>query len=138
MQLLTDPPIIFCDEPTTGLDSFSALNVINTLKFLTKSEEASKEMFESHLPVSSDFIPSNEQQSLNKGDELEMVQQQSYRGYCRKAVMCSIHQPNSELFRCFSHIILMHSGECIFEGSATEAETFFSRFYTIFLQLIFI
>lgn len=34
VQLLTEPRILFCDEPTTGLDSFSATNVIHLLKGL--------------------------------------------------------------------------------------------------------
>ncbi|XP_055629792.1 protein brown [Toxorhynchites rutilus septentrionalis] len=33
-ELLTEPDMLFCDEPTTGLDSFSALSVMNTLRRL--------------------------------------------------------------------------------------------------------
>jgi len=32
VQLLNDPPILFCDEITTGLDSYSAAHIVNTLK----------------------------------------------------------------------------------------------------------
>lgn len=35
-ELLTKPTILFCDEPTTGLDSFSAQNLVSTLQLLAK------------------------------------------------------------------------------------------------------
>ncbi|XKL60053.1 hypothetical protein PGB90_001069 [Kerria lacca] len=34
-ELLTDPPLLFCDEPTTGLDSFSALKLMTIMKSMT-------------------------------------------------------------------------------------------------------
>lgn len=37
VQLINDPPILFCDEITTGLDSYSAAHVINTLRRVAKS-----------------------------------------------------------------------------------------------------
>ncbi|KAI5306171.1 hypothetical protein KEM56_002010 [Ascosphaera pollenicola] len=37
VQLLANPSILFCDEPTTGLDAMSALQVIRTLKKLAEN-----------------------------------------------------------------------------------------------------
>lgn len=34
IQLLTEPKILFCDEPTTGLDSYSAVQVVSLLRSL--------------------------------------------------------------------------------------------------------
>ncbi|XP_026681567.1 protein brown [Diaphorina citri] len=40
VQMLTDPPFLFCDEPTTGLDSFSAGTVIAVLRSFTQRGKA--------------------------------------------------------------------------------------------------
>jgi len=37
VELITDPNLIFLDEPTTGLDSFTATSVVDTLKELAQS-----------------------------------------------------------------------------------------------------
>jgi ABC-type multidrug transport system ATPase subunit len=34
--MLTDPGILFCDEPTTGMDSFSASSVVEQLSRLSQ------------------------------------------------------------------------------------------------------
>uniref|UniRef100_A0A2S2Q8W2 Protein scarlet n=1 Tax=Sipha flava TaxID=143950 RepID=A0A2S2Q8W2_9HEMI len=37
-ELLTDPSFLFCDEPTTGLDSYSAQKVVNIMQRLVSSQ----------------------------------------------------------------------------------------------------
>ncbi|RXG68225.1 Protein white [Armadillidium vulgare] len=34
-EVLTDPPLLFCDEPTTGLDSFMAQTIVSAMKDLS-------------------------------------------------------------------------------------------------------
>lgn len=38
VELLTNPSILFLDEPTTGLDSSTALQVIELLRHLSKTK----------------------------------------------------------------------------------------------------
>jgi ABC-type multidrug transport system ATPase subunit len=37
VELITDPSLIFLDEPTTGLDSFTAFTVVEVMKELAMS-----------------------------------------------------------------------------------------------------
>lgn len=45
-----------------------------------------------------------------------------------KLVVCSIHQPSSEVFACFSHIILMQNGRIAFHGTIEQAEIYFLKY----------
>jgi ATP-binding cassette, subfamily G (WHITE), eye pigment precursor transporter len=53
IQLLTDPLVLFCDEPTTGLDSYSATVVIEKLRAL--SERGMAIVCTIHQPTSGIF-----------------------------------------------------------------------------------
>jgi energy-coupling factor transporter ATP-binding protein EcfA2 len=39
LELITNPSLIFLDEPTTGLDSFSSLSVVNSLQVRERKDE---------------------------------------------------------------------------------------------------
>ncbi|XP_044265632.1 protein scarlet isoform X2 [Tribolium madens] len=81
-ELLTDPPILFCDEPTTGLDSYSAQKIITMMNTMACSG---------------------------------------------KTILCTIHQPSSDIFAIFSQLILMADGRIAFMGSAASALDFFEK-----------
>lgn len=81
-QLLTDPALLFCDEPTTGLDSFSAHKLMSLLR-------------------------SNAAQG--------------------KTIICTIHQPSSELVALFDKLVLLAEGRIAYAGNATGALNFFER-----------
>ncbi|EFA09850.1 Protein scarlet-like Protein [Tribolium castaneum] len=81
-ELLTDPPILFCDEPTTGLDSYSAQKIVTMMNTMASSG---------------------------------------------KTILCTIHQPSSDIFAMFSQLILMADGRIAFIGSAASALDFFQK-----------
>lgn len=60
-------------------------------------------------------------------DEMELMDARNIKSL-PKAILCSIHQPSSETFQRFSHIILMHAGRTVFQGTRDEAITYFSRY----------
>lgn len=82
VQILTDPPLLFCDEPTTGLDSFNARKMVKIMKDMAT------------------------------------------RG---KTVLCTIHQPSSEIFAMFDRLLLLAEGRVAYMGSSVGALEFFDR-----------
>ncbi|CAH2217352.1 jg5661 [Pararge aegeria aegeria] len=79
-ELLIDPGLLFCDEPTTGLDSSSAQKLMTLLRA-----------------------------SAVQG----------------KTVICTIHQPSSELMALFDKLVLLAEGRVAFAGNASGALDFF-------------
>lgn len=81
-ELLTKPTILFCDEPTTGLDSFGAQQLLSTMHALAS------------------------------------------RG---TTIMCTIHQPSSQLFSMFQQVLLLADGRVAFMGTPEQALEFFAE-----------
>ena len=84
-EILTDPQILFCDEPISGLDSHMALMIVNKLANLARQG---------------------------------------------KIVICTIHQPSSQVFERFDKLCLLSEGRTVYFGSREQAFEFFSRFLT--------
>uniref|UniRef100_A0A0K0ECK1 ABC transporter domain-containing protein n=1 Tax=Strongyloides stercoralis TaxID=6248 RepID=A0A0K0ECK1_STRER len=80
-ELLTNPSLLFCDEPTTGLDSYMAGQVVRTLHRLARDTKTT--------------------------------------------IICTIHQPSSDIFESFDRIIFLALGEVAFQGPPSNAIDFF-------------
>lgn len=48
-----------------------------------------------------------------------------------KTVVCTIHQPSSELYSMFDKLLLMAEGRVAFLGTPEEASMFFSEYVSI-------
>ena len=82
VELITQPRILLLDEPTTGLDSASALRIVHMLKDLA-------------------HVHGN-------------------------TVVCTIHQPSSEIFHVFDDLMLLSRGECIYHGETRDSVPYFN------------
>ncbi|XP_069956323.1 protein scarlet-like [Cherax quadricarinatus] len=78
-EILTDPPLLFCDEPTTGLDSYNAKKLVR------------------------------------------MMREMAARG---KTILCTIHQPSTEVFLMFDKLLLLAEGRLAYMGSSSGALQF--------------
>eukprot|EP01100_Stratorugosa_tubuloviscum_P002234 TRINITY_DN1509_c2_g1_i1.p1 TRINITY_DN1509_c2_g1~~TRINITY_DN1509_c2_g1_i1.p1 ORF type:complete len:639 (-),score=286.02 TRINITY_DN1509_c2_g1_i1:94-2010(-) len=83
-ELITDPMLLFLDEPTTGLDSYNSLIVMETLQRLASKQG--------------------------------------------RTVICTIHQPSSNIFQLFDQLMLMSNGKLAYLGPANLAIDYFSTY----------
>jgi len=82
VELITNPSMVFLDEPTTGLDSKTSENVVSLLHDLA-----------------------------NKGG---------------RTIVCTIHQPSSQIFTQFDDLLLLVRGNIIYQGPTASAIDYFA------------
>mmetsp|Transcript_26006 Transcript_26006/g.66028 ORF Transcript_26006/g.66028 Transcript_26006/m.66028 type:complete len:645 (-) Transcript_26006:1612-3546(-) len=81
VEMVTDPQVLFLDEPTTGLDSSTALSLVLSLVKLAKAG---------------------------------------------KTIICTIHQPRSNIFSLFDRLLLLQHGKTVYFGGSGESVDYFS------------
>jgi len=82
VELISNPKLLFLDEPLSGLDSYAAYTLVQALKDLTQSG-----------------VP----------------------------VLCTVHQPSSEIFDMFDDVIMLHDGEVVYHGEVEELPRHFAE-----------
>lgn len=126
VELVTNPPLLFLDEPTTGLDSLTALNVLKTLKQLTRphmhqgKKDGSKDCEMQHQSEGRDAMQASESNAQQQGSTDSSVIGGGV------TVVCSIHQPSSEMFALLDHLLLLSAGYLVYCGPAADAIGYFS------------
>ena len=82
IQMLANPSVLFLDKVTTGLDTSSAFQLVQTLKYL------------------------------------------AYKG---RTIIITIHQPRSEIWGLFNHLILLADGHSLYSGTTARSVPYFER-----------
>lgn len=100
MELLNKPSLLFLDEPTSGLDDHrtSTFTLIITACAGLDSETA--------LSVT------------------RSLHQLASKGRC--TVICTIHQPQPQIFNLFNGLLLLRHGSIVYQGSPSAAISYFA------------
>lgn len=98
VELLSDSPIIFLDEPTTGLDSYNAFEVVNTLNELSSMNKMV--IFTIHQPASEIFPLLNKICVLALGKTVYYGSSEGIFDYFK-----SVKLPIKQNYNPFEHII---------------------------------
>jgi ABC-type multidrug transport system ATPase subunit len=80
VELITNPQVLFLDEPLSGLDSYAAYTLVLAMKRLAGA----------NVPV-----------------------------------LCTVHQPSSEIFEMFDDVVMLHDGEVVFHGPVDVLSGYF-------------
>jgi ATP-binding cassette subfamily G (WHITE) protein 8 (sterolin 2) len=108
IQLLNDPLICLFDEPTTGLDSFTAKHIVQTLKSLTLSD----------TKTVGSLVSSPSSSAMRESINSSPYPSSSFLR--RRTVLMSIHQPRYDIFELIDEVTLLSRGELIWSGPVKE------------------
>lgn len=114
VELLSDSPIIFLDEPTTGLDSFNAYEVVNTLNELSDMNKIV--IFTIHQPASEIFPLLNKICVLALGKTVYFGPSANIYKYFEH-----VRLPIKENYNPFEHLIEVTNLSCVEENLVSSA-----------------
>lgn len=154
IQLLSNPAICLLDEPTTGLDAFTARKIVLTLRDLVQGKltglyqagptgrenvsQDTREIFHSSdmlnrhtrtTDVSATMYPSftTPRDTNSSGYNPSSSPSQSSTTSVRKTVILSIHQPRYDIFAAIDEVILLSRGQLVWAGNSEQMLEHFSR-----------
>ncbi|VDN44549.1 unnamed protein product [Gongylonema pulchrum] len=119
-EILTNPSLLFADEPTTGIDSYMAYHVVKVLENLS-SISGKTIICTIHQPASDIFEMFDRVLFLANG-RVAFLGSSNFTG---KTIICTIHQPASDIFEMFDRVLFLANGRVAFLGAPAEAIKFF-------------
>jgi hypothetical protein len=109
VELVVKPALVFLDEPTSGTSTknkhllfrpLCSLHIMSVL-FVTKG--------------------------LDSFSAVQLCQVLKKVANAGASVLFTIHQPASEIFNTFDHVILMNKGRVMYQGAVTEVPSYFGE-----------
>jgi ABC-type multidrug transport system ATPase subunit/ABC-type multidrug transport system permease subunit len=105
ITLLADPLICLLDEPTTGLDAFTAKHLVDTLKDLA--------LFDPSNWTSNTLNPAATGGGLSSISSLSKI-------FKKKTIIMAIHQPRYDIFQAIDDLILISKRSLLWSGPIDE------------------
>ncbi|CAH8517771.1 unnamed protein product [Schistosoma mattheei] len=114
MELITEPPVLFLDEPTTGLDAYMAGQVVKTLKALAKRGRTI--IFSIHQPKYSIYKLFDTLTLIYRGQIIYhgLAKKEPIRYFGRLGYVCENHNNPPDFFMDVIH------GECLRQHGNTS------------------
>jgi ABC-type multidrug transport system ATPase subunit len=136
IQLLGDPSICLFDEPTTGLDAFTARHIVQTLKSLAivnnSNNNRSSQGGSHYQPPSfpTDESSPNPLLVVNSLPSPASTAQPTTTATTmkrRRTVVLSIHQPRYDIFACIDDVTLLSRGDIVWSGTVKDMLSHFDQ-----------
>ncbi len=122
IDLVKDPAVIFADEPTSGLDSEVALNIMEALLMLARKQVGGASVVLAELASSL----KEEAPCPSSRSGWTSPTPLSSPSCSQRTVVCTIHQPNSDITAMFDDFMLLSHGRCVYHGPWAAAVDWFA------------
>ncbi len=136
VQLLSNPVICLLDEPTTGLDAFTARHIVSMLRGLAKTinHSAVGELHGSKATAPMADVEggavvaeSLDSSSASAVTSSAVASGSSVMTGSRRTVLLTIHQPRYDIFAEIDDVILLSRGHLVWSGPVADMLQHFAK-----------
>ncbi|XP_023332555.1 protein white [Eurytemora carolleeae] len=118
--VLTNPPLLFCNKPTICLGSNQPSS---TILYYSVINQLYVQVL-TNPPLLFCDEPTSGLDSFMAASVMDMMMKLAKQG---RTVICTIHQPASQLFNKFDRLLLLAEGRTAYLGDAKDASRFFNN-----------